>query len=577
MIELNRAGFEHRLKTRFNLKQKKKDEKIMDLMTIILLAGGLGLFLFGMHIMSDGLEQAAGAKMRNILEFFTKNRFMGLMVGLIFTAIVQSSSATTVMVVSFVNSGLMNLYQAAGVILGANIGTTVTGQLISLDLSEIAPLFVIVGVIMYMFCKREGIKKAGYVLLGFGILFMGLSTMSDAMATVKESPEIVSILTSMKNPLAAILVGFVITAILQSSSATVGIVILLANQGLLNISICFFLIMGCNMGSCVSALLASLNGKKDAKRAAWIHFLVNVIGTTILSIVLFILLEPASQFFMEFSGGNAGRAVANAHTSIKIAEVILTFPIITWIVKLTYMVVPGQDEAPVNKFELKYINSKNVISTETAVLDAILELNHMGELALENVKLSIEALCTGESKKIERVYRNEAHIDYLSSTIIDYIVKVSGMHLSPEDAQKVSSLFYVANDIERIGDHAENFADYAKYISKSNAKLSETAVTQLNEMAANVERQLECALEMFSTQSIEHAVEVRKLEYKVDDMKDELQESHIKRLTEQKCTPQVGMVFCDTVSGLERIADHATNIAFALLNVNKKDIIIDEE
>lgn len=308
----------------------------MSLATFFLLLGGLGLFLFGMKLMSEGLEKAAGARMRGILEFFTKNRFVGMLVGILFTAVVQSSSATTVMVVSFVNSGLMNLLQASGVILGANIGTTVTGQLIAFDLSEIAPLFVITGVIMVMFCKKLNVKKAGEIVLGFGILFMGLSIMGDSMSSLKESPYIVEMLKSLSNPVLAMLVGFLITAILQSSSATVGIVILMASQGLLRFEICPFLILGCNIGSCVSALLASLGGKKDAKRAAFIHFLFNVIGSVIIYIVLMFVLEPFTAAMLRITGDNVARAVANTHTLIKVCEVIILFPFMGWVVKATY-------------------------------------------------------------------------------------------------------------------------------------------------------------------------------------------------------------------------------------------------
>ena len=270
-----------------------------------------------MKDMSEGLEKAAGARMRGILEFFTKNRFIGMMVGILFTAVVQSSSATTVMVVSFVNSGLMTLLQATGVILGANIGTTVTGQLIAFNLSDIAPLFVIIGVVMVMFCKKVKVKNAGEVILGFGILFLGLSIMGDAMTTIKESPQIVELLKSLRNPFAAMMVGFVITAILQSSSATVGIVILMASQGLLAFTICPFLVLGCNMGSCVSALIASLGGNKDAKRAAMIHFLFNVVGSAVSFVILLFALTPITDGIMHMSGNDPARAVANVHTIMK--------------------------------------------------------------------------------------------------------------------------------------------------------------------------------------------------------------------------------------------------------------------
>lgn len=537
----------------------------MNISIIFLLLGGLGLFLFGMKLMSDGLEQVAGARMRSILEFFTKNRFIGMMVGILFTAIVQSSSATTVMVVSFVNSGLMNLYQAAGVILGANIGTTVTGQLIAFNLSDVAPLFVIVGVVMFMFFKNQNVKKIGVVVLGFGILFMGLSTMSNAMSSLKESPQILGLLQSLTSPLAAILVGFLVTAVLQSSSATVGIVILMANQGMLEFIICPFLVLGCNIGSCVSALLAGLGGKKDAKRAAWIHFLFNLIGSMIIFGILMMALKPITDVFMTVSRGNPGRAVANAHTTIKIAEVILLFPFMTWVVKATYKIIPGKDAKPENDYQLKYINNTTTPAAATAVVDAILELQHMGELARTNLKVSMETLCNPDMKQIEEVYEREKYIDYLNREITDYLVGINTLEIPMADAKLVGGLFHVANDIERIGDHAENFADSAKDRMEKDIPFSEKAVTQITDMTDMVIKALDYALDMFSKRSREHMKEILELEDAVDEKERKIQKSHVKRLSKGKCTPEAGMIYSDTVSGLERAADHATNIAFAIL------------
>ena len=311
---------------------------------ILGLMGGLGLFLFGMKQMSDGLEKAAGAKMRSVLEFFTKTPIRGILVGTFFTAIIQSSSASTVMVVSFVNSGLMNLYQAAGVIMGANIGTTVTSQLISFNLSALAPAFIMIGVVMLMFSKKVKVQRIGEVVLGFGILFMGLSTMSSSMSVLKESPEVVEIMGSLTSHFLALLVGIAVTTVLQSSSATVGIVLLLANQGLLDIRICFFIIMGCNIGSCVSALLAALSAKPVAKRAALIRLFFNIIGTAVIYLMLTVALEPITAFIGAISGGNPGRQVANAHTLIKLTEVILLVPFTKQIVKLTGFFVKTEEK-----------------------------------------------------------------------------------------------------------------------------------------------------------------------------------------------------------------------------------------
>ena len=530
----------------------------MSITTFFMLLGGLGLFLFGMKLMSEGLEKAAGAKMRGILEFFTKNRFIGMLVGILFTAVVQSSSATTVMVVSFVNSGLMNLLQASGVILGANIGTTVTGQLIAFNLSDIAPLFVMAGVIMVMFCKKLSIKRAGEVVLGFGILFMGLSIMGDAMTSIKESPHIVELLRTLRNPFAAILVGFVITAILQSSSATVGIVILMASQGLLAFAICPFLILGCNIGSCVSALLASLGGKKDAKRAAMIHFLFNVVGSAIAFIILMVALDPITQGILHLSGGNTARAVANAHTLMKVFEVVVLFPFMGWIVKATYMVVPGKDATPEDEYELLYIGGGSILSPTTAVLDGIREIEHMGKIAIGNLKKGMDALCSLNEEEIDAVYHKEKYIDFMNRKITDYLVKVNEIELP-------------------IADDAENFADSAKMRIDDGVEFSDKAIKQLQDMTEKVIEILEYSLDMFSNRNQEHMQEILNLEDEIDDREKKLQRAHVKRLTKNKCTPEAGMIFSDTISGLERVADHATNIAFAILEPDEGMEDEDEE
>ena len=311
--------------------------------TILLeLAGGLGLFLFGMSLMSESIEKAAGAKLRSILAMFTKNKLMGTIVGVVFTGIIQSSSACTVMVVSFVNAGLMELSQAAGVIFGANIGTTITSQLVSFNLSKVAPLFVLAGVLAVMFIKNETIKKIGDIVLGFGILFMGLSLMSGSMAGLKESQNVVDALAGMNNPLLAVLLGTVVTSVIQSSSVTVSIILLMANQGLLDLKICLFVILGCNIGACSSAMIASLSGKKNAKRAALIHLLFNVIGTVIFFVAFLFIGDWFVNAVGSISGDN-GRFVANSHTIIKIVQVLMLSPFSNLIVKMTYALVPGED------------------------------------------------------------------------------------------------------------------------------------------------------------------------------------------------------------------------------------------
>lgn len=532
---------------------------------ILGLMGGLGLFLYGMKLMSDALEKAAGAKMRSILEFFTKTPLRGILVGTVFTAVIQSSSAATVMAVSFVNSGLMNLYQAAGVIMGANIGTTVTSQLISFNLSAFAPVIVMAGIVMVMFCKKNKVQRIGEVLLGFGILFMGLNTMSSSMSVLRESPQVVEIMGSLNNHFIALLVGIVVTAVLQSSSATVGIILLLAQQGLLDIRICLFIILGCNIGACVSALLAGLSGKRDAKRASLIHLLFNIIGTILMYLVFTVAMEPVIQFIGSISGMNPGREVANAHTLIKIVEVIVLAPFIKQIVKLTCFFVRGEDAKGEEGFELQYIGKKSVFSPTTAVFDATREMERMGQMALTNLERAMNALITLDEDDIKEVYQVEKQIDFLNHAITNYLVKVNQTSLPIDDKQSIAGLFHVVNDVERIGDHAENIADAATSRLERNIEFSEQAKRELSGMLDKVIKITTYALDMFSHNNQEHMQEILELEDLVDESERELQESHIQRLTRNECTASAGMMFSDIISGLERVSDHATNIAFSLM------------
>ncbi len=514
--------------------------------------------------------------MRSILEFFTKNKLMGTFVGIVFTAIVQSSSATTVMVVSFVNSGLMTLAQAAGVIMGANIGTTVTSQLIAFDLSKIAPLFVMIGVVMMMISKKVKVKRFGEVVLGFGILFVGLSTMSGAMSGFRNSQVIVDMLSSLDNHLLAIVIGFAITAILQSSSATVGIVLLMATQGLLHLDICFFLILGCNVGSCVSALLASLGGKKEAKRAAWIHFLFNVVGSAIIFAILSFTLEPVTNALFEISGGDMGRAVANAHTSIKVLEVIMLFPFIDKIVSLTYKIVPGKDKKSGEEYELQFIGGEKIISPSAAVIDTIHEIENMGKIAITNLQNAMDALLDGDEEKIRIVEEQEKYINYLNHEITNYLIRVNHLELPIADADMIGALFHVVNDVERIGDHAQNMAESAERRIKNNVAFTEKARNNMRELLERDILLLKYSLEMFAHKDQKHMKEILELEDTIDKLERKYQNAHIKRLTKNKCTPEAGMIFTDTISGLERIGDHATNIAFAIMEPSGGEVDLDD-
>lgn len=537
---------------------------------------GLGLFLYGMEMMSDGLQKAAGAKMRTILETLTKNKYVGILIGFLFTAIIQSSSATTVLVVSFVNASLMNLYQAVGIIMGANVGTTVTGLLMTLNLEQVAPVILMVGVIMAMFIKNPMAGKIGEVFLGFGMLFIGLGTMSDSMSVLKNSETIVNLLASLDNRFLAILVGFVITAILQSSSATVGIIMVLGAQGLIpSLTICFFLALGCNVGSCVSALLASLNGTKMAKRAAMIHFVFNIIGTSIVVILLLLFEQQMVDFVQLFSRGvseelvngqnrRIAKDIADMNTLFKLAQVIILAPFSNLLVKLTYLLIPGDDEA-VEDTKLQFIGNHTVYSPSSAVPQAICEIEHMGRVAIENLEHSVHAMLDMDESRLSEIYTVEKSIDEMNAEITNYLVKVNQMRLPVRDREELGGLFHVVNDIERIGDHAENIADFTKTMIEDEVSLSNEAQEEIREMFRLTQRLLEFSLNMFKDKSTEKLSEIMTLENEIDDMEKEYQRNHVVRLTEGKCDAESGMIFSDLVSNLERVADHGVNIAFSIL------------
>ena len=529
------------------------------------LIGGLGLFLYGMTLMSDSLEKAAGAKLRGILELFTKNRYVGIIVGVVFTAIIQSSSAATVMVVSFVNAGLMTLYQAIGVIYGANIGTTVTSQLVSFNLSQYAPVFIMAGVLMLMIFKNPTVKKAGEVVIGFGILFLGISTMSSSMGALKELPAIQNLFMSLDNRFFALLLGLVITAIVQSSSVTVSIVLLLAQQGLLPLKICFFIILGCNIGACMSAMLASLSGKKNAKRAALIHLLFNIIGSIIMAVILLIGSNWIEALIMHISGGNLGRCVANTHTIFKVFQVIILMPFMSWIVKLTYLIVPGEDNDVEDEYEMKYIGDGDRLSSATAIPQVCSEISHMGEIAIGNLEKALDALLTKDDKAAKEVFEVEKCIDYMNKEITDYLVKANQISLPVGDRKKLGALFHVVSDIERVGDHAENIAEDVEKLIDMKEDINGMAGDEIRRMQEMTVKILHLSMDMFNLEDDSHLQEILDLENAIDAKERELQNLHVKCLTTGECSAQVGMMFSDLASNLERVADHATNIAFSIL------------
>ncbi|MBP5599817.1 MAG: Na/Pi cotransporter family protein [Lachnospiraceae bacterium] len=543
----------------------------MDFAIVLSLLGGLGLFLYGMRVMSDSIEAFAGARLRSILEKLTTNRFMGIFVGLFFTAVIQSSSACTVMVVSFVNSGLMNLYQAAGVIFGSNIGTTVTALLVSFKLEKVAPLILFAGVAIVMFCKKSKLKKFAEIVIGFGILFMGLSAMSAAMSFMRESPEVMNVFSSIKNPLFAVILGLVITAVVQSSSVVVSIMVLLANQGLIGLDMCMYITLGSNIGACTSALLASLNGKKDAKRAALIHILFNIIGTILMYVTFAFDVDGFVRVMSKLAGNDAGRIVAVSHLSIKVIQVILMTPFIGPLVKLTGRIIPGEDEKVGYResFKLQYIGDNVVLNPATAVVEVINEVDRMASLAGENLNRAMNALITLDKDDIDEVYKVEENINFLNHSITNYLVKINQTTLPIEDLKSIGGLFHVVNDIERIGDHAENVADAARTRIESGVTISKEAQAELGCMLDMVNEIFRLSTQMFKTGLDTNLDRIVDLEAKIDDKERELQQNHVDRLTRNECTPEAGMIFSDIVSGLERVADHSTNIAFSVLHDNK--------
>lgn len=537
---------------------------------IITLMGGLGLFVFGMNYMSHGIEKVAGNKLRAILEAFTKNRFLGLVVGLFFTAVIQSSSAATVMVVSFVNSGLMQLTEACGIILGANIGTTVTAMLVAFKLSTIAPIFVFAGTIMITFIKKPMVQKSGEIVFGFGMLFVGISMMSSAMAELREIPEVIGFLSNFTNPFLGVLLGLVITSVVQSSSVTVSILVVMASQGLVDLKICMFVILGCNIGACTSAVLASFNGSKNAKRAALIHLLFNVFGT----ILMFVLLIPFNEqianiiYFVSGHGtdsANLGRNIAMAHFLFKVFQVIVFYPFMDLIIKCTYTIVPGEDvDENENKFALKFIGVANPNPSVASYL-AVQEMERMAHMAYDNLRASVKCLAEQKDEDTKVVLDTEAYVDFLDENISDYLISINQNNLPIADANLISAYFHVVNGIESIGDHAEKIALISQKMKEYDIHFSDKSIKELDEMMEKINRILELSLKMFVTGDSTHMREVAELEREIDQMERKLQSKHIQRLNKGKCNAHAGVYFSDVVSDLERVSDHAANIALSVI------------
>lgn len=530
--------------------------------TIVGLIGGLGLFLYGMKLMGDGLENAAGEKLKGFLEKITSNPVKGILVGTVVTSIIQSSSATTVMVVGFVNAGLMNLYQAAGVIMGANIGTTITAQLVAFDLSAIAPVFVGLGAAIVLFSKSKKNKEIGNIVLGFGILFMGLEFMGTSLTPLSQAPEFENMIVTLShNPLLGILVGLVATGIIQSSSATTSILIAMAGSGVIPLDAAIPVLFGTNIGTCVTALLASIGTTKTARKAALIHLTFNVVGT----VIFFILLKPFTLLVQLVSGSaDIKRQIANAHTIFNIINTLILVWFIPLLVRFVNKLIPGEDET--EPMGTQFIDQRFLETPAIAIGQTVKEIIRMANKAKENIELSMDAFRTNDNKLVEKVLENEDLINILEREIVSYLTKISNKKIPAGQSEFITSMYHVVNDIERIGDHAENLAELAQEKILHGLTFSEGALADLDHMYNYTISALDKSIHSFEFNDISSAQTVLEIEEKIDSLEKELRTTHIKRLNSGSCNAYSGTIFLDMISNMERVGDHATNIAEAVYN-----------
>ncbi|WP_455615609.1 Na/Pi cotransporter family protein [Eisenbergiella sp.] len=550
--------------------------------------GGLGMFLYGMNIMADGLQRSAGGKMQKLMGFLTKNRLMAILVGAGVTAIIQSSSATTVMVVGFVNAGMLELAQAVGVIMGANIGTTITAWIVSM--SEwgsvmkpefFAPLLLGIGAFLVLFTKSEKKKKIGEILVGFSILFIGLSFMSDAIKPYRDAPIFSQAFAVLgKNPVLAVLAGAVVTAIIQSSSASVGILQTLALNGVVNWQSAVFITLGQNIGTCVTALLSSAGAGKNAKRASIIHLLFNVIGAVVFGIIMFILFRFNTAW---------GAATINSveisifHTVFNVLNTLMLIPFADRLVKLSTYIIREDKETEATEItpagEMSRHLDERILENPAFAMDAVLgEVNVMGQSALENLKAALEGVETGNKELIRAVFDKEKSINEMEKVLTSFLVRVDNLSLTEGQHKVVKNLFYTISDLERVGDHAENIAELAENMRKDDISFSKKGFKDLKIISDETILALESALKARELSSTQEAIQEADYERNVDKLEDELREKHIQRLSKGKCEPESGVVFLDLISNLERIADHATNIAGYVVSESRKPLpALDEE
>ena len=535
---------------------------IFDLFTLL---GGLGLFLYGMDMMGKGLESAAGNRLKTILEKLTSNRLMGVLVGTLVTCVIQSSSATTVMVVGFVNAGLMNLSQAFGVILGANIGTTITAQIIAFDLSQWAPLFIIIGVVPLLFSKKQSIQSYFTIVAGFGILFFGMNTMSTSVEPLRDSQWFLSFISSFENPIMGVLVGVIFTAIIQSSSASIGILQALAASGVIGVSAGhiagLYLVLGANIGTCITAVLASTNGNTMAKRAAVIHVMANIIGTIWFG--LLIAFVPIPEIVASWSPNDPARIIANFHTIFNVVNTILLLPFGGLVIKFINKIIKQNKNSDEDDNRLLYLDDRIVDTPTMASISIHQELGHLADKTYRNLERALESFSKQREDMAEKVFSEEKSINYIASEIVRSLVKLQAMtEISDTERLEIFRVHEVVSNIERIGDYAENIAEYTLDCKMNDSKFSKDALDDLWDIAEHAKQAYSAAIKVIKGEG--HEEEERRLcwenEDMVDKLRDEMKEKHIRRLAKGECDPRSGMIYTDMVVDLERIADHATNL-----------------
>lgn len=518
--------------------------------------GGLALFLYGMNLMGTGLQKAAGNRLKKLIEVLTNNRLMGVIVGALVTMVIQSSSATTVMVVGFVNAGLMSLPQAAGVIMGANIGTTVTAQLIAFKLTDYAPLAVAIGVAVWMVAKKKKAKDVAEILIGFGILFIGMDMMGNGLGPLAEIPAFSNVMMSLNNPVLGMLVGLGLTTLVQSSSASIGLLQALAGQGLLNINMAFPILFGDNIGTTTTAMISSIGANKTAKRAAIIHFLFNLTGTIIFMTVLRI---PIQNIVARISPNDVQRQIANAHTMFNLVNVVIQLPFANLLVKAAQMLVPGPDTSEI--VASKYLDPRIIETPSIAIGQVNKEVVRMGDFVFENLK-DVELVFLDEKYDImDRIFEKEKTINSIEREITEYLIKLSAAPLTDRQNAHINGLFNIINDIERVGDHIENIAELGQFKQDNGLSFSEEATDELRFMIGKCEDVFENAIISFKDSDENAAKRVFELEEEIDKIEKENRLNHIDRLNKNLCVTSAGIIFLDAISNLERVSDHSFNIA----------------